>query len=160
MVVISDTTAITNLYQVKLLLIVKELYGQIIIPEGVYEELSRLSNQKRIIDQADWITIQKIKNKELRRELLKELDQGEAEAITLAIEIKSDLLVIDEQKGRKVSRRYGLRIIGVLGILINAKKRGIISNVKPYMDDLREKAGFHISEKLYSEILKRVDEEE
>lgn len=39
MVVISDTTAITNLYQVKLLLIVKELYGQIIIPEGVYEEL-------------------------------------------------------------------------------------------------------------------------
>lgn len=94
------------------------------------------------------------------QELLKELDQGEAEAITLAIEIKSDLLVIDEQKGRKVSRRYGLRIIGVFGILINAKKRGIISNVKPYMDDLREKAGFYISEKLYSEILKRVDEEE
>lgn len=158
MVVISDTTAITNLYQVKLLLIMKELYGQVIVPQGVYEELSKLSSQKRVIDQSEWISIQKVENESFLKELLKELDQGEAEAITLAIETKSDLLVIDEQKGRSVARRYGLRIIGVLGILINAKKRGIISRVKPYMDELREKAGFHVSEKLYKEILKRVDE--
>ena len=160
MVVISDTTAITNLYQIKLLLIVKELYGEIIIPEGVYEELSKFSNQKSAIDKSDWIKVKKIEDESLVKELLEELDQGEAEAITLAIETKSDLLVIDEQKGRIVARRYGLRIIGILGILINAKRKKIIPQVKPYMLELIDEAGFHLSKKLYREILKRVGEEE
>ncbi|MEN0002895.1 MAG: DUF3368 domain-containing protein [Bacteroidota bacterium] len=158
MVIVSDTTAITNLHRVKLLFILKELYNQILIPPAVYEELAIYSNQKEIIDNADWINVQSIKNEMLLSELLKELDQGEAEAIILAEETNADLLIIDEQKGRLFAKSHGIRIIGVLGILINAKNRGIISKLKPYLQELKENVGFHISEKLYIEILKRVDE--
>ena len=158
MVVISDSTAITNLYQIKLLMVVKQLYGEIFIPEGVYQELSNFSDQKELIDQSDWIKICKIKDQNLLNELLEELDRGEAEAILLAIESRSDLLIIDERKGRQVAKQYGLRLIGILGVLINAKEKGIIPAVKSCMDELVDKAGFYVSKELYEDVLRRVGE--
>lgn len=158
MVVISDSTAITNLYQIKLLMVVKQLYGEIFIPEGVYQELSNFSDQKALIDQSDWIKICKIKDQNLLNDLLEELDRGEAEAILLAIESQSDLLIIDERKGRQVAKQHGLRLIGILGVLINAKEKGIIPAVKSYMDELVGKAGFYVSKELYEDVLRRVGE--
>lgn len=155
MIVISDTTAITNLYQIDLLLILKELYGQVLIPEAVYHELSILPAQKKLIDQQGWIKVCQVKDVELTNELLKEIHRGEAEAITLAKEKKSELLIIDESKGRLVAKRLGITITGVLLI---AKKKGIILSVKTYMDDLIEKANFHVSKGLYNRILRLANE--
>lgn len=158
MIVISDTTAITNLYQIDLLLILKELYGQVLIPEAVYHELSILPAQKKLIDQQGWIKVCQVKDVELTNELLKEIHRGEAEAITLAKEKKSELLIIDESKGRLVAKRLGITITGILGILLIAKKKGIILSVKTYMDDLIEKANFHVSKGLYNRILRLANE--
>ena len=147
MVVVSDTTAITNLLKVKLLLIIKGLYGQILVPQAVYDELAMLSAQKKIIDSHKWIKIVTIHNQVLYEKLRENLDRGESEAIVLALEQDSDFLIIDEAKGRKIARSYGIRIIGLLGILVLAKEEGLILYVKPYLNELRDKMGIRVSDK-------------
>ena len=158
MVVVSDTTAITNLLKVKLLLIIKGLYGQILVPQAVYDELATLSAQKKIIDSQKWIKVVEIQNQVLYEKLRESLDKGESEAIVLALELDSDFLIIDEAKGRKIARSYGIRIIGLLGILVLAKEEGLISQIKPYLKELRDKMGFRVSDKLYEQILSQVGE--
>ncbi len=76
----------------------------------------------------------------------------------MAIESKSHLLIMDEQKGRIVAKAYGLNIIGILGVILSAKKKGLIPAVKPYVDSLIQDAGFHIHAKLYDYVLERAKE--
>ena len=82
-----------------------------------------------------------------------ELDDGEAEAIALAVELKADLILLDERKGRVIAARLGLRFIGLLGMLVEAKHRSLISAVRPIMNDLIGKAGLWIGQELYDYIL-------
>jgi predicted nucleic acid-binding protein len=81
-----------------------------------------------------------------------ELDEGESEAIALALQLKADLLLLDEQQGRIMASRFGLKFVGLLGILIEARNKGLISSVKAVLDDLIAKAGFWVSHKLYKSV--------
>jgi predicted nucleic acid-binding protein len=81
------------------------------------------------------------------------LDAGEANAIALALELQADDLLIDERLGRQEAVRLGLSIIGILGILLVAKKRSLIPQVQPVMDALINQAGFHVSPQLYQRVL-------
>lgn len=81
------------------------------------------------------------------------LDPGEAHAIALAIELKADDLLVDERLGRREALELGLSVIGVLGILITAKQRGLILTVQSVMDALIEEAGFRVSDRLYRRVL-------
>lgn len=92
--------------------------------------------------------------------LQQELDDGEAEAIALALELKADRLLIDERLGRSVAQRYGIKITGLLGVLISAKMNGLLSAVKPILDNLIEQAGFRVSRDLYVRTLQDVNEME
>ena len=84
--------------------------------------------------------------------------RGEAEAIILAVEKKADLLLLDERRGRTVAYQLGIKFIGLLGILIEAKHQQIISAVKPLLDELIAKAGFWVSTHLYNCVLKAAGE--
>jgi len=84
------------------------------------------------------------------------IDEGEAEAIALALE-RGNLLIIDVLKGRKVARRLGLKIIGTLGLLKAMKLRGIIREVTPFIERLKEK-GFYLSKDLIDKLLSDVGE--
>ena len=90
--------------------------------------------------------------------MLNEIDIGEAESIILAKEKKADLLLIDEQIGRRVAEREGIKIIGLLGVLIIAKDYKYIDSIKKILALLEEKAGFWISPGLKKFILKTARE--
>lgn len=78
---------------------------------------------------------------------------GEAEAIALAVELNATRLLIDERLGRQAATERGLKITGVLGILLAAKRQGFVTAVQPTMDDLVAQAGFRISSQLYADVL-------
>ena len=155
-VIISDTTAITNLYKIGKLQYIKWLFANIIIPKSVLSELLELEKNGRNIDEikkADWITVASVNDTDLLAQLLTELDLGEAESIALAKEKSADYLIIDEKKGRNIANSLNIKTIGIVGILIQLKPQKKIPAIKPDLELLREKAGFWLNEKLYRIIL-------
>lgn len=159
MVIVSDTSIITNLIQLGQLSLLEKLYGKIVLPAKVLDELARVSGQVELVKDAPWIAIKSISDQVLYNRLEAQLDPGESEAIVLAIESKADLLLIDERKGRTIARQHGILITGLMGILIEAKSEGHIKNVKPMLDRLILEIGFWIGPNLYQHILKAVNEQ-
>jgi predicted nucleic acid-binding protein len=164
MVVVSDTTAISNLYLIDKLWLLEKLYKEVIIPSSVYQELKNL---KKNVDGRDiqfeittWIKIGEVRQKDLVTVLLLSLDRGEAEAIVLAKEMNADLLIIDELKGRKYAKQLNIEVIGLAGILLMAKKKKLISSVEQTLNELKNKAGFWISNKLFDTILGLANEKQ
>ena len=90
--------------------------------------------------------------------LEKDLDSGESEAITLAVENNADILLLDDKSARLIAANLGLNIIGIVGILIWAKKEGIIKRLSKELENLREKANFRMSEDLIKSALQEVNE--
>lgn len=156
MIVVSDTSALSNLALVDHLGLLKAIYQTVIIPEVVASELAAASKPAILaIPQLDWIQTQPLTNTQLADNLQQErgLDVGEANAITLALELQADDLLIDERLGRKEAVRLGLSIIGILGILLVAKQRSLIPQVQPVMEALIHKAGFRVSPQRYQRVL-------
>jgi uncharacterized protein len=106
----------------------------------------------------DWIMSRDVGNPNLATALQGKLDHGEAEAIALALELQADLLLMDERLGRIEAARFGLRFIGTLGVLIEAKARGHLQEIKPVLDELRTNAGFRMSEALRARVLQEAGE--
>ena len=156
MIVVSDTSALSNLAQVDYLWLLEAIYQTVIIPDVVASELAAASNPTiSAILQLDWIQTQFLTNSQLADQLQQErgLDAGEANAIALALELQADDLLIDERLGRQEAVRLGLSIIGTLGVLLVAKQRSLIPRVQPVMDALIDQAGFRVSPQLYQRLL-------
>lgn len=92
-------------------------------------------------------------NEPLSRLLKQTLDQGESEVIALAIELKADLTLLDERDGRKVAKSLGLKVTGILGVLLRAEQSGKLKSLQPVIDELISKAGFRIAPELLVQIL-------
>ncbi|MBO9612193.1 MAG: DUF3368 domain-containing protein [Dyadobacter sp.] len=158
MIVVSDTSVISGLVQSGHLDVLQNLYERIIIPNQVYLELQDLNvafQQKLALD---WIEIREVSSTSLLNELTELLDPGEAEAIVLATELRADLVLIDERKGRAIATQMGLSVIGTLGALVEAKEKNYINSVKPVIDILVNQCGFWIKPSLVERVLKSVNE--
>lgn len=142
MIVVSDTSVISGLVQAGHLYILRDLYEKIVIPTCVYLELRDLDQAFLHQIELDWIEVKEVSNKSLVAEFIDMLDPGEAEAIALATELRSDLLLIDEIKGRTVATQMGLSVIGTLGALTEAKRKNYLSAVKPVIEILVNQCGF------------------
>ncbi len=161
MSIVSNASPLINLARIGKLSVLQELYGELIIPGAVWQEIVVEGAGQPGADEvkaADWIKQRAVTNRQLTQALKQELDAGEAEAIALALEIGADLLLMDEHLGREVARHLGLRYTGLIGVLIEAKRKGFITSVKPCLDQLRDIAGFRLSEVLYVRVLQ--DQEE
>ncbi len=161
MIVVSDTSPINNLAAINQLHLLQQLYGTVLIPEAVYQELTDpdfpVAGAKEV-QTFTWIQIRAVEDRTMLKALSSELDPGEAEAIVLALEMKAEQVLIDERRGRMIAARLNLHYTGILGVLVEAKSQGFISTVKPLLDDLINKAGFWVTEPLYKSVLRLVDE--
>jgi predicted nucleic acid-binding protein len=87
-----------------------------------------------------------------------ELDTGEAEAIVLALSENIGVVLLDEQEARAVARRMNLTVVGTIGLLIWARKRGILPSLRAELDALRQRGGFHLGDQVCQEALKAIGE--
>jgi len=160
-IVVSNTSPVTNLAAVGQLEVLQQLYEKVLIPQAVHGELTfggAAQPGGTEVQTLEWIETRQVTDRALVAALRMELDAGEAEAIALAVELKANLLLLDERRGRVVASRLGLRFIGLLGVLIEAKQKGCIPAVKPVLDDLVVKAGFWVSQRLYARVLQAAGE--
>ena len=156
--VVSNTTPIISLLKIGKLEILKNLYGNIYISNGVFNEIEAGKNKifYKDLSQVAWIFIQDIKNKKAIDYFL-DLDKGEAESIILASEIDEDLIILDETLGRFHAKHAGLKITGTLGVLLKAKQLAIIPVIKPLLLELKSK-DIWLSKKLILKVLKIANE--
>lgn len=155
--VVSNSSALINLARIGKLTLLRELFGVLIVPDAVWQEVVVEGAGQPGADEigsADWIQRQAVMNMQLVQALQQDLDAGEAEAIALSLEIGAELLLMDENLGRETARHLGLRYIGLIGALVMAKRRGLISAIKQHLDMLRDIAGFRVDAALYAQVLK------
>jgi uncharacterized protein len=161
-IVVSDSSAIISLAAVDQLNLLPSLYGSVVIPTAVANELrnARPNSPGRNAVEADWLRVAEVRDRAAARRFEADLDPGEAEALELTIELNADLLLIDESHGREVALRHGLPIIGVLGVLLEGKRRGFLQQVAPVLTELQQRAGFWISPELARQILSAAGEQQ
>jgi predicted nucleic acid-binding protein len=161
LIVVSDTSPITNLAAIGRLDLLRFLYTELLIPNAVFDEIAVAGAGRpgsTEVAGSDWIHVRPVTDTRLVAALAVELDGGEAEAIALAIEHSADLVLLDERRARKAATRLGLLPVGVLGTLLGAKHAGHIARVGSLLDALRDVAGFWIADDLYAEVLKLAGE--
>lgn len=162
--VISNSSTLMHLAAIGRLALMNEFYGKIVIPPAVWKEVVEEGMGRiGVIDvkqarQEGWIEVISPTDKPLIRLLKRDLDEGEAEVIALAIEQKADVVFLDESDARKIAELYGLVKTGVIGLLIRAKKEGRIESLKKELNTLRDKGGFWFNEELYHQALQSVGE--
>lgn len=163
MLVVSNTSPVMNIAIVGQLDLLRQQFGEVIIPPAVIDELRLDSeypgtdNLRRALAEG-WLRQEQVENQQVVLALQRELDNGEAEAIALALQLQADLILMDERDGRLVAKSMGLNPIGILGVLIRAKQDGAIHSVKEIIDRLQNEAGFYITDGLRQAILKEVGE--
>ena len=161
MIVVSNTSPIINLAAIDQLHLLYELYEIIYIHQAVFHEITEtgagLPGAKEV-KKFEWIIKKNVDDQKFVKALQMDLDKGEAEAIALALDLRANLLLIDEKIGRSIASEFGLKFIGLLGVLIEAKSKGLIQNIKTMINRLKNKAGFWISDELYNFILDSVGE--
>jgi len=153
--VVCDTSPLILLSKIRRLDLLAELYEEVIIPASVMDEVGAKPGKEAEQIQA-LLQSQKFQPWKATKRALEgfppDLGEGEREAIALALETKADLVVLDDQQGRCVARERGLSVTGTVGILIEARERGIIPSVRRELDRLIE-AGMWIDEVFYHRIL-------
>ena len=107
---------------------------------------------------SDWIKVVELEDRKFAEKLGQVVDRGEAEAIALAKQVKARLLLIDERLGTKIAAENGIETVGLIGVLINAKEKGLITELKATLDQLEKVAGFYIGSKLRATVLEIVNE--
>jgi uncharacterized protein len=159
MLVISDTTPVRYLAQVGKLELLHKLYGIIIIPSVVEQEVanSPYAILHQLIVSTSWLEVKEPSNMHDFEKYNNRVDEGEKAAIALACELKADLLLIDDLAGKNLANELNIPCIGLAGVALRAKKVGLIPLVMPFMLELKQ-AGFWVGDKFLNELKKLSNE--
>ncbi len=144
---VSNSTCLIILERIGQLNLLPALFEPVWVPPKVQEEFAI---------PLDWLRVEAPSNTALVAVLKALVDEGEAEAIALARE-KEALLILDDRKARRWARQLGIRLVGTAGVLVRAKRQGIIKAVKPLLEAVQQK-GFYLSPDLTAEILRLAGE--
>jgi predicted nucleic acid-binding protein len=153
--VVTNNTPVSNLIRIGQLPLLGLLFGRVLVPQQVADELERgkhVLGAWREAPGAEALFVEAPLDGSFLRQLVMQLDAGEAGAVALAVERGASLLLMDELDGRKVARRHGLRLTGTVGILLEAKRGGHLAEVGPWLEAL-DRQGFHLGEALRKHVL-------
>lgn len=145
---VTNSTCLIGLERIERLDILPQVFSSITTPTAVSTEVGF---------EADWLTVRPVQNLALVATLKTQVDEGEAEAITLAMELGDVFLILDDRKARQLALQLNLKVIGTVGMLLRAKRNGIITQIKPLLAALNQ-AGFRISEALIQNALRIAEE--
>ena len=158
--VVSNSSPLIHLAKMNQLDLLHEFFGEIAIPRAVYEECITEGEKREeivTIKNAEWLHSYTVVDKNLVTMLQSELDNGESEAIALALESRAHLILLDDAEAREKARLYHLKITGTLGILLRAKKEDKIQSFSDMIEQLLE-TGFWIDNALKRRLLVEVGE--
>jgi len=164
--VICDSSTLIHLSAIGRLHLLRDLYHRLTVPPAVWREVvEQGSGRPEIVEieaarREGWIDVQPAANAPLLLSLKHDLDDGEAEVITLAVEHQAQLVLLDESEARRIAATFELRKTGAVGVLIRAKLEGRIDRLSTELDRLRREGGFWIDDRLYLQALQAVGEGE
>ena len=153
MIVVSDTSPLTALLTVGAAEILPQLFGEVVTPGAVRDELLRGHAALPA-----WLRVEAVKNSAEARRFAQLVDAGEAEAIELAKELHATRLLIDERKGRRLAAQEGVPVIGLLGVVLLAKRNGLVPSARILLHKLDRDAGMYLTDELREQALKSVGE--
>ena len=157
-IIVSNATPIIAFSRISKIDLFQHITGEITIPQEVSKELYEHGRTDvPTLNRSNWIKTRKVKSHGDVELLLPSRDKGEAEVIVLSKELGAGLVIIDELTARKVAIMMDLPVIGAVGLLIYAKKTGLIKEVKPLLDDMI-RHGIRYKENFYREVLKSIEE--
>src|SRR5688500_918436 len=153
--IVADTSPLNYLVLIHQINLLQDLYGQVLIPESVLEELNAIETPQLVRNWAtnlpEWIEV--LSATPIDDESLTRLHAGERDAISLALTVHADAVLMDERRGRRQAENRGLKPIGTLGVLVTAHSRRLI-DLSATIDALRL-TSFHASPKLLASIVDR-----
>ena len=165
MIVISDTTPLISLLKIERLDLLEKIFGQVFIPDGVFNELIQNKNytqEANMIISSDFIVTKSVSDRKAVEILEKttSLDRGESEAIILFSELKAELMLMDERRGREVALKLKIPLSGTLGVLLEAFDKGIISceQMEQYLNEF-QKQNRRFSRKIMSVVKRYINNE-
>jgi predicted nucleic acid-binding protein len=153
MIVVADTSPLSALLTIRMEELLPALFRRVLVPEEVRRELLRTHSNL-----PTWLEVRKLAGRACFDLLVARLDEGEAAAIALARELKADRLLIDERKGRQVAREEGVAVIGLVGVLILARRSGLVDRVEPLLGRLVSEANMYLDPSLINAALHAVGE--
>ena len=160
MIVVSNAGPIIALARIEQLYLLQNLYDELVIPYAVQREVTGLPTDlpgAQEVRSAPWIKVASVSDPIAVSFLRERLDAGESEAIVLALEQQADLLLIDEARGRRIAQAREIPHIGTLGILVLAKRRGLVEAVTPLLGQLLA-AGFRMNDSLMQTVKRQAEE--
>lgn len=139
MIVVSDTTALTTLMKAGLESVLQRLFGTVVIPEMVAAELRQFHDRIPA-----WCQIHYVHEHPLLPVVSQFIDAGEAEAICLALDLKADVILLDDRKGKREAETRGLSCLALPAVLLEAKRQSLISSLQAALGLLDERANYRL----------------
>jgi predicted nucleic acid-binding protein len=152
-IVVSDTTALTTLMKAGLESVLKSLFGTVVIPEMVAHELRQFHTSI-----PTWCEVRKVDEHPLLPIVSLTIDAGEAEAICLALELKADVILLDDRKGKREAESRGLSCLALPAILLEAKLQGLIPSLKDTLNLLDERGSYRLKSHAIEALLRESGE--
>ncbi len=157
MILVADASALIALAACDSLTLLDALFGSVMVPEAVYSEVTvgdrpqagrlrhYLEDKVRTVDMQDFVYLDAF------------ADMGETQAMILYKQMNADFLLIDDKRGRKVAVINHIKTIGSLGVLLQAKRKGLIQLVAPLLAQIAASPVF-VSEQLIRSVLELAGE--
>jgi predicted nucleic acid-binding protein len=145
--VVADTSPLIALHQLGHLSLLQRIFGEVYVPPAVARELS-----PGMPELSSWIVVRPLTQPIASEILRASLGAGESEALSLVLEVRAELVIVDERPARRLALNLGIPVAGTVGVLLRAKQLGFIPEVRPLLDEIIRR-GFRLSPAIREKVL-------